>query len=193
VSDWSVDTGPALPRLRAVVLAFTAHHFVLADIDGHDIRAGLEVLGPGGPLSATFLAWLADQAGGTAGSVDLTLAECGSGVGTTWLRPVVQPPPNEQVERARRLRTDVTCLSPPDGAGTVCLGLGIADRHELSVAVHPDRGYGTGLGTRLVVEALAIVPAGTPVFAAVAPGNSRSLRCLLTAGFVPIGAECVVE
>jgi hypothetical protein len=32
-----------------------------------------------------------------------------------------------------------------------------------------------------------------PVFAAVSPGNARSLRAFLAAGFVPLGSEALIE
>jgi hypothetical protein len=41
----------------------------------------------------------------------------------------------------------------------------------------------------LLGDALALVPAGEPVFAAVAAGNARPLRAFLALGFVPIGCE----
>jgi RimJ/RimL family protein N-acetyltransferase len=37
------------------------------------------------------------------------------------------------------------------------------------------------------------VPRGTTVFAAVAPGNVRSLRMFLRHGFTPIGSEVVIR
>jgi len=50
-----------------------------------------------------------------------------------------------------------------------------------------------GLGTRLVDAAVARIPVDVAIFASVTPGNTRSLRCLLGAGFRPIGAECVLS
>lgn len=49
----------------------------------------------------------------------------------------------------------------------------------------PRRG---GAGRALVRDALASVPAGEVVAAAVAPGNAASLRLLLAAGFAPVGS-----
>ena len=51
----------------------------------------------------------------------------------------------------------------------------------------------SGFGTRLVQAAVARMPTDKAIFASVAPGNTRSLRCLLRAGFLPIGAECVLS
>jgi hypothetical protein len=45
------------------------------------------------------------------------------------------------------------------------------------------------LGRVLLRSALALLPAGTPVFAQVSPGNAVSVRALLASGFVPVGSE----
>jgi hypothetical protein len=50
-----------------------------------------------------------------------------------------------------------------------------------------------GVGRALIREALRLVPAGEPVFAAVAPGNARSLRAFLAEGFLPIGSEVIIQ
>jgi hypothetical protein len=44
----------------------------------------------------------------------------------------------------------------------------------------------------LLVDALSLIPDGEPVFAAVSPGNARSLRTFLGLGFTPIGSETVI-
>jgi hypothetical protein len=36
-------------------------------------------------------------------------------------------------------------------------------------------------------------PAGEPLFAAVSPGNARSVRAFLAMGFVPIGSEVIID
>ncbi|RIQ11374.1 hypothetical protein DY240_28965 [Jiangella rhizosphaerae] len=43
------------------------------------------------------------------------------------------------------------------------------------------------------VHALRLVPAGEPVFAAVTPGNARSLRAFLACGFTPVGSEVLLR
>lgn len=45
----------------------------------------------------------------------------------------------------------------------------------------------------MLARALALVPAGTPVFAAVSPGDARSLRSFMAAGFVPTATEVIVS
>jgi RimJ/RimL family protein N-acetyltransferase len=49
------------------------------------------------------------------------------------------------------------------------------------------------VGGALLADALGHVPAGELVFAAVAPGNARSLRAFLGLGFSPLGCELVLE
>jgi L-amino acid N-acyltransferase YncA len=48
-------------------------------------------------------------------------------------------------------------------------------------------------GRDLIEQALAIIPRGEQMFAAVAPGNARSLRSFLSCGFVPIGSEVLIR
>ncbi len=67
------------------------------------------------------------------------------------------------------------------------LGSGVGGLTELSLELEPGR-RGWGEGAALVAAALAWVPAGELVVAAVAPGNAASLRALLAAGFVPVGS-----
>ena len=67
------------------------------------------------------------------------------------------------------------------------LGTGLAGRRELSVqALRP----GTGKGRSLVRDAL--IGETGPVFAAVSPGNARSLRTFLALGFAPVGSEVLL-
>ncbi len=73
----------------------------------------------------------------------------------------------------------------PVGSGRP--GSGVGGLTELSLELEPGR-RGWGEGAALVAAALAWVPAGELVVAAVAPGNAASLRALLAAGFVPVGS-----
>jgi hypothetical protein len=72
----------------------------------------------------------------------------------------------------------------------VTLSLVLAGRLELSLEVVDQ---GNGVGQSLLADGLHLVPAGEPVFAAVSPGNVRSLRLFLTAGFRPIGSEVIIQ
>ena len=173
------------------MLAFTGHHIVAADVDQDEARRHLDPDDIAAPFNPVFLAWLGRRLDARVGHIDVTLARLGSGFGDDWLHPVTEPPDNERVRRARQLRSDVMYLAPPDGGAVVMLGVGLAGRRELSMEISREADRGGGLGTRLVRAACDRVPADEAVFAGVAPGNARSLRCLLRAGFLPIGAECL--
>jgi GNAT superfamily N-acetyltransferase len=95
-----------------------------------------------------------------------------------------------RVQLAHRLRTHVEVYG--DERGFVTLANGLAGRRELSIEVPSDR-QGRGVGRALLGDALGLVAAGEPVFAAVAPGNARSLRAFLALGFIPLGCELVLE
>jgi len=97
-----------------------------------------------------------------------------------------------RVQRARRLRRDVSVYSDAKGRGLVTIRRGLAGRLELSFEVD-DAHQRQGLGRRLVAAALCVAPAGEPVFAQVASGNAQSLRSLLAVGFRPIGSEVLFE
>jgi L-amino acid N-acyltransferase YncA len=79
-----------------------------------------------------------------------------------------------------------------DERGLVTLAEGLAGRLEISVEVAPGRA-GSGTGRGLVQDALRLVPEGKPVFAAVSPGNARSLRMFLALGFELVGSEVLVR
>ena len=97
---------------------------------------------------------------------------------------------HHRVQHARAIRSGVHVFG--DARGLVTLASGLAGRTELSVEAVEHR-QGTGAGSQLITEGLRMVSAGQPVFAAVSPGNARSLRAFLGAGFVPIGSEVVIQ
>jgi hypothetical protein len=80
-----------------------------------------------------------------------------------------------------------------DQAGFVTLGIGLAGRLEVSVELFDDAPPGRRAGQGLITQARGLVGAGRLVFAQVAPGNAASLRAFLRCGFVPIGAETIIE
>ncbi|MGW3384020.1 hypothetical protein ACWDCO_28110 [Streptomyces albogriseolus] len=80
---------------------------------------------------------------------------------------------------------------PVDGKVTVLPPL--AGRRELSIELRDVRDGGRGHGRSLIADALSLVPEGAPVFAAVSPGNARSLRAFLACGFTPIGSEVLLR
>ncbi|MFF1547708.1 hypothetical protein [Streptomyces sp. NPDC058291] len=187
-ADGGVTVLPALPGGLECSVAFTGHAVVATALPAAQVRAHRPD-GFGGSLSPDFLRALAGP-GGWIGVVDATLAGRGAG-GPARLRPLAGAEDHPRVRFARELRSDVRVFG--DERGLVALAAGLAGRTELSVELHaPDDG-GHGRGRALLGDALTLVPAGEPVFAAVAPGNARSLRAFLAAGFVPIGSEVLVR
>lgn len=145
--------------------------------------------GFGGPLAPDFLRHLAGRDGRT-GTVDAVLVARGT--------PASSPLPEREdldghprVRHARELRTEARVHA--DERGLVTLAAGLAGRREMSIELHdPERGS-SRRGRSLLEDALALVPDGEPVSAAVAPGNARSLRAFLAAGFVPLGSESIIR
>jgi len=172
---------PPAAGLRAVV-CFTGHAIIAAGVT-HEDAVGCGADGFGGALDPAVLSWLGE--GGTIGVIDALLVGRGTGAGARLPeRPDLAAHP--RVIHAKALRHRVQILG--DERGLVTLADGLAGRLELSVEAAPE-GQGKGWGRALVAEALGHIGAGAPVFAAVAPGNARSLRAFLGLGFVPIGSE----
>lgn len=167
------------------VLALTGRAYLAVGDDVDDATlAALEPDGLGGAHHPRVVTALA--AGGWVDALDVLLAAGGGG------RPVRA---DRLVERrdllehpravaARALRDDVRVLGRPGGdASLVTVSTGIAGLTELGAEV----AAGTD-GAHLVADVLATLPAGSPVLAAVAPGNARSLRSFLRAGMRPVGS-----
>ena len=87
------------------------------------------------------------------------------------------------MQRARRYRDEIDVWRTRDGDAILAVGRGICDRWELGFEIAPEA-RGRGLGRRVAAAARGLVPAGTPVWAQVAPGNAASLRAVIAAGFV---------
>jgi hypothetical protein len=171
---------PPLAGGFAAVVSLTGRVYLATDRE----IAGLDAFG-----SALTPGVLLELAGprGTVDTLDVTLAARGVGGGALPVRTDLDDHP--RVRQARALRTDVRVHG--DGRGLVTLACGLAGRTELSVELHEPGERGTGRG--LLRDALGLVPAGQAVFAAVAPGNARSLRALLASGFVPLGSEVIIR
>ncbi len=138
------------------------------------------------PLSARFLAALADETGVEPGVVDAVLVAPRAPVAPPIpLRPLGAAD-HPRVQRAHLHRTDVRVLGTPDGAALLSLGRGLAGRWEVSIEVDATA-RGRGLGTALAASAPALVDG--PVWAQVAPANTASLRSFLAAGYRPVCAE----
>lgn len=190
--DGEVTVTPPLPGGLECSVAFTGHAVVATALPAPKILAA----GPdgfGASLAPDFLRLPAGPRG-TVGVTDATLTAPGTG-GPPRLGRLDGYDDHPRVRHARRIRRNVTVYG--DERGLITLAEGLAGRPELSIELHapeaPVPASARGRGRSLLADALTLVPPGSPVFAAVAPGNARSLRGFLAAGFVPIGSEAIVE
>jgi GNAT superfamily N-acetyltransferase len=176
---------PYLPGVEAVV-SFTGHAVVATTLALEElVAAGAD--GFAGALSLPVLSLLAGPAG-TVDVLDALLATHGTGGPSLAERPDLAGHP--RVRYARDWRADVRVLGNEHGLVTLSRGLG--GMRELSFEVTPGR-RGRGHGRALLRQARTLVPAGEPLFAAVAPGNAASLRALLAADFTPIGSVLLIR
>jgi len=182
--DGGFTVVPALPGGLEASVAFTAHAVIATDLPEGAVRAW-KPDGFGASLAPDFLRWLAGPRGWL-DVVDATLVARGRGDRTLPERTDLADHP--RVRHAVALRQRVRTYG--DERGLVTLAEGLAGRCELSIAATTP---GRGLGRALLYDALGLVQAGEPVFAAVAPGNARSLRTFLATGFVPIGSEVLIR
>lgn len=164
------------------VVSFTGYAVVAT------ARSAGEVLsrrpdGYGAALAPDFLLWLAGD-DGRVGCQDAVLVAHGRTPADPSLTRRHDLDGHPRVEHARTLRSDVHVYG--DRTGFVTLGVGLGGLTEMSVEVAADHGHGHGRS--LIQRALTLVDAADVVVAQVTPGNARSLRAFLAAGFVPIGS-----
>jgi hypothetical protein len=187
-ADGRVTVVPPLPGGLECSVAFTGHAFIATGLFAEDVHA-LRPDGFGGSLAPDFLRRLAGP-GGVIDVIDATLAARGIG-GTPQLPERRDADDHPRVHHARELRSRVRVYG--DERGLVTVADGLAGRRELSIELDRPAAGSRGLGRSLLRDALTLVAAGEPVFAAVAPGNARSLRAFLAAGFTPIGSEVILR
>jgi GNAT superfamily N-acetyltransferase len=189
-ADGGTTVVPQASERDAGVLAFTAHAVVFTDEDPrwvHDTVAAVECDALAAPMNPRFLVALLDRTGRTAETIDAML------VGS----PLPGEPPlalteitdgdHPRIAYARGRRDDVRAWTAE--GGVLVMGRGIAGRPEVSVEVD-DSVRHRGLGRLLVTAARHLVT--EPLWAQVAPGNARSMRAFLAAGYVPVGAEALL-
>ncbi|MEQ1769827.1 MAG: hypothetical protein ABL879_08290 [Devosia sp.] len=182
--DGNVTIMPPLAGGWECSVAFTGHAVVATARPASDVLAqGPD--GYGDSMSPDFLRWLAGP-NGFVGVIDVMLVRRGTGKSTLPL--VTHAGDHPRVQYARQYRSDVTVYG--DERGLVTIGAGLAGRTEMSVEASA---HSRGLGTALIAEAVGLVPDGELLFAAVSPGNARSLRAFLGLGFVPIGSEALIK
>ncbi|WP_037605018.1 hypothetical protein [Streptacidiphilus rugosus] len=189
--DGEVEVLPPLRNGLGCSFAFTGHAVVATARSAEEVRAQ----GPdgfGGSAGPDFLRWLAGP-DGWIGCLDASLVAHGTGrPGERAALPVTtEHDAHARVRYARELREEVRVFG--DERGFVTLSAGLAGRPELSVELPEAARHGKGDGRSLLRDALTLIPSGEPVFAAVSPGNARSLRSFLAVGFVPIGSEVVIR
>jgi hypothetical protein len=173
--------GVAPPGSAEWVVSFTGH-VVIATARPVDAVRRRRPDAFGGALTPGFLLWLAGSSG-EVGCQDLVLARTGTGGGRLPRRDDAGDHP--RVQHARSLRPDVVVHG--DARGLVTLGRGLGGLLEVGIEVGM-RGPSVGIGRGLLHDAIALVPHGEPVLAQVTPGNARSLRAFLAAGFRPVGS-----
>jgi hypothetical protein len=168
---------PPLPNGHAAVVSLTGRAYLATDRQ----LPGLD--GFGSALRPEVLRELAGPTG-EIDTLDVTLATHGMGSGDLPARHDLGEHP--RVRQALAIRENVRVYG--DDRGLVTVAEGLAGRTEMSVEA-----FQPGKGRQLIREALRLVPAGEPVFAAVAPGNARSLRAFLAERFVPLGSEVIIR
>jgi hypothetical protein len=181
--DGEVTYLPDLGGSWEAVVCFTGHAFIASRLGAADV-SDLAPDGFGGALHPGILLRMAGP-DGAVGSIDVTMYAEGKGGGTMRANPGLDDHPRVRYARARR--EDVQAYGAADGLFT--LGVGLGGRWEMSVENNTDGPRGRDL----IDQALKMTPQGELLFAAVAPGNSRSLRSFLACGFVPIGSEVLVR
>ncbi len=188
--DGGVDVLPPLehPALAAVVVAFTGHFVIAAEVGAAEVEASVGRGDLSVPLSAAFLGWLGAAVHANPATHDALLCAQGRGSGVPDGLVEDETFTHPRVGRASRYRHDVRVFTTPGRDAVLVVGRGVCDRWELAYEVVP-AARGRGLGRLLVAAARAIVPASEPVWAQIAPGNAASLRAALAAGMVPVGAE----
>ncbi|GGU96458.1 N-acetyltransferase [Streptomyces albospinus] len=189
-ADGSVTVLPPPSPRDVGVVSFTAHAVVFADVTESWVRERIRPGDLSAPLCPPFLAALGEQAGREVNNIDmLTVAEALPGRPPLELTETVDRG-HPRIVRALRHRDAVRAWTTA-GGGTLVMGRGVGGRWEVAVEVADDA-QGRGLGRELVRAARHLVPAGELLWAQVAPGNARSVRALLAAGFRPVGAEALL-
>ncbi len=185
-ADGAVTFLPGLSDGNRAIVALTGHAYVATD-QAADEFDDLVLDGFGAALSPTAMLRVAGN--GEIGVNDVVLVARGTGRGMqtpitdTW-------DDHPRVAHARHLRSNVEVYGTDEGF--VTLSTGLAGRVEMSVEI-ADTELSSGIGRRLILDGVAGVSDDQYVFAAVAPGNARSLRSFLAAGFIPIGGEVIID
>ena len=184
---------PWRPDLEAVI-AFTGHAVLAVADDVTDLELkDLGVDGLGGAHHPQVLTALAGPDGWIE-SLDLIMVSWGTGPrrpvpgGKLIPRPDLADHPRARYAAGIRSGTRVLGYPQAERSAMAIIARGLAGLTELSFELEPDR-RGSGAGAALIEDAVSTVPDGEVVVAQVAPGNAKSLRSLLGAGFLPVGSS----
>jgi hypothetical protein len=168
------------------ILGFPAHHVIASSAPEEWVGAELTDGDLSAPLKPRFVSRLAEKLGRHDDSLDVLLAAHGLPGPVTLQETDAASHP--RVARALRHRLDVRAFSDALEQVVVVVGRGLALRHEVAVEVS-ESARCRGLARDALLDARRIVGPSGLLFAQAAPANAASVRCLLAAGFRPIGAE----
>jgi hypothetical protein len=189
--DGSVSVVPQHAHRDAGVLSFTAHSVVFTDEDPEWVYGQLRAVDSdslAASMNPRFLTALMDRTGRSHDTIDLlALAAPLPGDPPLALTPV-DGSGHDRVARAYRHRDDVRVWAA-DG-GLLVVGRGVGGRLEAAVEV-AQGARERGLGRALATAALHLVD--EPVWAQLAPGNARSVRAFLAAGYRAVGSEALLS
>jgi hypothetical protein len=177
---------PSLQHGQAAVVSFTGRAYLATSLAPGDF-AEFALDGYGSAIRPNVLARLASPTGHIF-LEDMTLVGRGQGGGSLRLRDDLEH--HIRVRYARTIRRNVQVYG--DERGFITLSNGLAGRPEMSIELSSGT-ESRGTGRALIAEALKLTPPGEPLFAAVSPGNARSVRAFLAMGFVPIGSEVIID
>ena len=193
--DGVTDVVPAPSPQTAACIAFTAHSIVATDADADEVRTQLAAHRDpfAASLAPEFLVWLADRTGLRIGVTDVLLVTHATG-GADVAPDLVDASTDDhpRLARARARRTEVRAYADAERTAVLAVGRGVAGRWEVALELDETL-QGHGIGRRLLATARTLVDEGEPVWAQVSPGNARSLRAFLAAGFAPVGAEVLLH
>jgi hypothetical protein len=185
-ADGSVVVVPPWQDGVEAVVSFTGHAVVATTLPLEAVlAAGADAFG-----GATLPKLLTLMAGedGEVECLDVLLGAHGTGGGHLTRSVALEDHP--RAAHARHWRTNVRAYG--DDHGLLVVADGVAGLPQLSYEVpphHRDRGN----GRTLLRTGLSLIPRGSPVLTAAAPGNAASLRAILAAGFEPLGSVQLVH
>jgi hypothetical protein len=185
-ADGGVAVVPPWQDGVEAVISFTGHVLIATTLPlAALLDAGADAFG--GATLPTLLTRMAGE-DGEVECLDVLLGARGTGGGHLPRAPQLDGHP--RAVHARHWRTNVRAYG--DDRGLLVVAAGVAGLPQLSYEVPPgDRNRGNGRA--LLSAGLSLIPEGSPVLTAAAPGNAASLRAILATGFTPLGSVQLVH